>query len=172
MFLHIRQLQLGRIRFNESYEPGTIDFFDPQLRQCTLIEASGTADLSEALMEIRVRGHLNTSVEIACDRCLEPAIFPIDTDFDLVYRPAAYVPDKEEVNVEDAESELGFYEGEGLELSDVIREQVLLSLPMHRICQENCKGICPVCGQNRNVTACDCHLVPKDDRWAGLKDLK
>ncbi len=172
MFLHIRQLQLGRIRFNESYEPGTIDFFDPQLRQSTPIKASGTADLSQALMEIRVRGHLSARMEFACDRCLEPSPFPIDTDFDLVYRSTAYSPEKEEVNVEDAESEVGFYEGDGLDLSDVIREQVLLSLPMHRICRENCKGICAICGQNRNITACECHLAAKDDRWAGLKDLK
>jgi len=46
----------------------------------------------EAVLEIRVRGHLRTCMEAACDRCLEPASFPIDTDFDLVYRPAAMAP--------------------------------------------------------------------------------
>ncbi len=172
MFLHVRQLQLERIRFNERYEPGALDFFDPQLRQAAPILASGTAELSEALMEIRVRGHVSTRMEIACDRCLEPASFPIDSDFDLLYRPAAYSPEQEEVNVEGAEMEVGFYEGEGIELADIIREQILLSLPMHRVCREGCQGICPVCGQNRNLVECDCHLEPIDDRWAGLKDLK
>jgi uncharacterized protein len=122
-------------------------------------------------MEIRVRGHLHTRMEFNCDRCLEPAAFAIDGDFDLIYRPAAYSPETEEVNLKDAESEVGFYEGDGLELADVIREQVLLSLPMHRICRDDCKGICPVCGQNRNTLACNCHAEVVDDRWAGLKKL-
>ncbi len=171
MFLHIRELQLGRVRFEETWEPGAIEFYDPQIRQTAPITATGSADLSEALMEIRVNGHLATRMEIACDRCLEPASFPIDTDFHLLYRPAAYGPEHDEVNLERAESEVGFYEGDGVELSDVVREQVLLSLPMQRVCAETCKGICPVCGQNRNVTECHCQVQAVDDRWAGLKNL-
>lgn len=171
MFLHIRQLQMGPVRFNETLAPGAIEFFDQQLRQAAPAAAIGKAELSEALMEIRVRGHLTTRMEIACDRCLEPAIFSIDTDFDLVYRPSTYEPSTEEVNLEDTETEVGFYEGDGLELSDVLREQILLSLPMQRICRDDCKGICPVCGQNRNLVDCRCQAVTADDRWAGLKNL-
>ncbi len=171
MFFHIRQLQMGRVRFNETYAPGAIDYLDQQLRQTAPLVTNGTVDLSEALMEIRVRGHLNTRMEIACDRCLEPAGFDIDTDFDLLYRSSAYEPQQDEVSLEAKEAEVGFYEGDGLELGDVLREQVLLALPMHRVCREGCKGICPVCGQNRNNVECHCHLEPADDRWAGLRNL-
>ncbi|HWR52910.1 MAG TPA: DUF177 domain-containing protein [Bryobacteraceae bacterium] len=171
MFLQIQQLQLEPIRFEETHQPGVIDFFDPQLRQVAPLAASGRAELSEALMEIRVRGHVSTTMEVACDRCLELAHLPIDTDFDLVYRPAAYSPPGDEVNITGTETEVGFYEGEGLELTDVLREQVLLSIPMLRVCREDCKGICPVCGQNRNAAQCQCHAVASDDRWADLKNL-
>lgn len=171
MFLQIRQLQLEPIRFDETHQPGTIDYFDSQLRQVTPLAAKGKAELSEAMMEIRVLGHVSTTMEVACDRCLELTRFPIDTDFNLLYRPAAYSPEREEVNIDGAETEVGFYEGEGLELMDVLREQVLLSMPMHRVCREDCKGICPVCGQNRNAVACQCQVVATDDRWAGLKNL-
>lgn len=171
MFLQIRQLQLEPIRFDETHQPGTIDFFDSQLRQVAPLAAKGKAELSGAMMEIRVRGHVNTTIEVACDRCLELALFPIDTDFSLLYRPTAYSPEREEVNIETSETEVGFYEGEGLELTDVLREQVLLSMPMHRVCREDCKGICPVCGQNRNSVECHCHVVAGDDRWTGLKNL-
>jgi len=171
MYLPVRQLELEPIRFNESYPPGAVDFFDPQLRQATPILASGIAELSRTLMEIRVRGHLSTTVEDPCDRCLEPVSFVIDTDFDLVYRPAEQIPEHEEMNIPESESEVGFYEGEGLDLADVVREQILLSLPMHRLCSGDCKGICPVCGQNRNNIDCNCQAEAGDDRWAGLKQM-
>jgi uncharacterized protein len=71
---------------------------------------------------------------------------------------------------------MGFYELPGLELADIIREQLLLQLPMQRVCSAECKGICPVCGANRNDGACKCEAHPggdhpDDDRWMALKDL-
>jgi uncharacterized protein len=171
MFFDIKQLRLGKIRFQKTYTPGAIEFFDPQLRQVEPLVASGVAELKEALMEIRVSGHVHTDMEIACDRCLEPAVFPIDTRFDLLYRPAAYMPEAEEVEVQEKETDIGFYQGEGLDLMDVLREQVLLALPMHRVCREECRGICPVCGQNRNTAECACREERLDDRWSGLRNL-
>ena len=66
---------------------------------------------------------------------------------------------------------MGFYEGDGVELNDVLREFILLTLPMQRVCSEDCKGICPECGQNRNQKECACQAAPADDRWAALKHL-
>jgi len=65
------------------------------------------------------------------------------------------------VEVGGAETEVGFYDGDGLELSEVLREQILLSLPMQRVCGEGCKGICPVCGQNRNLVECLCQAATR-----------
>ena len=47
----------------------------------------------------------------------------------------------------------------------------LLSLPMQRICREDCQGICPICGQNRNLAECGCQVKTPDDRWAALRNL-
>jgi uncharacterized protein len=114
-------------------------------------------------------------METECDRCLEPARFPIDTSFDLYYRPAAPLHAghhaSEEVAIDEGEAEIAFYQGAGLDLREVLREQVLLALPMQKICREDCHGICPVCGQNRNLVSCDCHQEAGDDRWAALKKL-
>lgn len=171
MFFNVSELQSGRVRFDETYPPGSIEFFDQQLRQTAPIVATGAAELSEATQEIRVSGHLATRMDVACDRCLEPTSFSIDTEFSLLYRPATTVAKHEEVAIDETEAEVGFYEGEGLDLCDVLREQILLELPMQRVCSEDCQGICPVCGQNRNQVACDCHPHPPDDRWAGLRNL-
>lgn len=171
MFLSISDMQMGKVRFDETFAPGVIDFSGQQLRQAGPIVSAGAAELSEETMEIRVKGHFATTLEVACDRCLEPTEFPIEADFDLVYRPVTLSPEEHEVAIEDAEAEVGFYEGGGLELGDVLREEILLLLPMQRVCSENCKGICPICGQNRNQVECQCHQEIGDDRWAGLRNL-
>jgi len=57
-------------------------------------------------------------------------------------------------------------------LNDVLREFVLLALPMRKLCDENCKGICPACGQNRNQSECHCQTSVDNDRWAALKEMR
>ncbi|HXN46893.1 MAG TPA: DUF177 domain-containing protein [Bryobacteraceae bacterium] len=171
MFLSISEMQLGRVRFSETFAPGAIDFFDPQLRQTAPIVTGGAAQLTEATMEIVVSGQFSTTMEVACDRCLEPAAFPVDASFTLSYRPSASAPSAGESAIHGPELEVGFYEGDGIELSDVVREEILLLMPMQRVCREDCKGICPVCGQNRNLVECHCRTKAEDDRWAGLRNL-
>ena len=171
MFFHIRDLELRPGRFDVELAPGEMEFLDPKLRQTGPLRAAGTVDLvTESLGEIRVKGHLSVPMEADCDRCLEPARFPVDGDFELYYRPVTEGYG-EEVALDESEAEMGFYEGDGMELNDVFREYVLLALPMQRVCSKNCKGICPVCGQNRNQSECDCQAEAVDDRWAALKKL-
>jgi uncharacterized protein len=109
-------------------------------------------------------------MEAECDRCLEPASCPIDADFELYYRPVEEGYGEEKA-IDEGEAEMGFYEGDGVELNDVLREFILLTLPMQRVCSEDCKGICPECGQNRNQKECGCLGAGADDRWAALKHL-
>src|SRR5580700_7223449 len=128
-----------------------MEYFDPGLRQVSPLEAEGSVELLEdTLGEIRVQGRLNVTMEADCDRCLESARYPVESNFDLFYRPApparTHRP-AEEVEIDEGEAELAFYEGGGLELKDILREHILLSMPMQRICSETCRGICPQCGQ-------------------------
>ena len=172
MFIDVRDLELRPAEFRVEIPPGEIDYLDPKLRQSGPLKATGKAELVlGSLEEIRVSGHISVPMEADCDRCLEPAKLPVDSDFVLYYRPVAEDYGGE-AEVGQDEAEMGFYEGDGLELDDVLREQILLALPMQRVCQESCKGICPVCGQNRNVKDCDCHAEISDDRWAALKMIK
>jgi len=170
MFFHVRDLELRAGRFDVELAPGVVEFFDPKLRQAGPLKASGKVELvMGSLGEIRAQGHLSVVMEADCDRCLEPARCPIDSDFELFYRPVAdgY---GEEVALDEGEAQMGFYEGDGIELNDVLREHVLLALPMQRVCSEACRGICPVCGQNRNQKMCACQTESLDDRWEALKN--
>ncbi|MGH9628318.1 MAG: DUF177 domain-containing protein [Bryobacteraceae bacterium] len=111
-------------------------------------------------------------MEADCDSCLEPVRLNLDTPFDLFYRPTAFgdVPDEREID--QGESEIAFYEGSGVELGDILREHIFLSLPMRHVCSEACRGICPQCGQNRNAGSCTCVEEVSDDRWAALGRLR
>ena len=172
MFLSVKDLELKKVRFEVAFPPGEIEY-EEGLRQATPLEVGGSAELlPHTLGEIRIRGHLRVRMRSECDRCLEPAEFPIDSDFDLFYRPAVRADYQAEVEIDEGESEIAFYEGAGIELKDVLREYVLLSLPMQRICRDDCHGICPNCGQNRNLADCACEVKPVDDRWAALKNLQ
>lgn len=172
MFFSVQDLELRKAHFDVAIPPGEIEFLDPKLRQATPLEAEGNVELvANTLGEIRVAGRLNVGMEADCDRCLETARFSLNAPFDLSYWPADAVESRKEEEIGEGESDIGFYEGGGLELNDVLREEVLLLLPMQWVCSESCKGICPVCGQNRNQFECDCHPQPADDRWSALKNL-
>jgi uncharacterized protein len=173
MFLSVKELELRKIRFDETFEPGKIDFTGEELEQVSPLHATGVAELLEdSGGEVRVRGRYTVEIGAQCDRCLGRARFPLEASFDLFYRPVAEIAREEEVEIDEGQAEIGFYEGGGLELGDILREQVLLALPMQRVCSEACKGICPVCGKNRNEGDCGCSTAAVDDRWGALRNLK
>src|ERR1035438_6864311 len=90
-----------------------------------------------------------TSLESICARCLEPLIQDVKREFDLLYRPLGADAGRDEISVTDAEAEISYYEGEGILLDDVVREQILLTVPLKLTCCEDCKGLCPHCGKNQ-----------------------
>jgi len=185
MLLSIKEMEVRKLPFAETWEPNGFDFSDSGVVQKSPLVAEGVAELlPNTGGEVRVHGRLRTDLETECDRCLGRASFHIDAPFDLFYRPLesteqeAHRPQGplcakriEEVAIDEGEAEMGFYELPGLQLQDLVREQVLLSLPMQRVCSEACKGICPICGANRNETNCSCQPHLADDRWMALKDL-
>ena len=172
MFFSVKELELRKAHFDVDLPPGQLDFSDNHLKQGGPLHAKGEAELvSLALGEIRVQGFYRVAVNADCDRCLEPAEFLIEKKFDLFYHPESSQTTVGEVHLDAGETEIGFYEGDGLALNDVLREQVLLDLPMQRVCKPDCKGVCPYCGQNRNTSICNCRVAPVDDRWSALKRL-
>ena len=173
LYLSIQELELRKVRFDEDFPAGEIEFGEDQLKQLGTLHAEGEAELlNNTLGEIRIRGRLHVELELACDRCLEPVRYPLNAPFDLFYRPTPEGPQPHEVAIDEGESEIGFYEDGGIELSEILREHILLSLPMHRICSDECAGICPTCGVNRNTSTCNCSPEKVDDRWAALRELR
>ena len=123
-----------------------------------------------SILMVVLQGHLATSLEASCDRCLAPVEIPIDPDFDLFYRPLESIAKEEEVEVPDDEMEVGFYSGDGIELADIATEQVILAMPMKVVCSTDCQGLCPVCRVNRNSAHCDCAPPQQESPFASLKE--
>jgi uncharacterized protein len=178
MLIRIKDLELRPLEFNETFEPGTIDL-GAEYRQTGPLQATGRAELIEenrghkqVLNDIRIVGKLDTEIEVACARCLDPVRQPVARDFELLYRPQGADKTREEAAVSKGETEISYYEGDGLLLEDVLREQVLLAVPYRALCQENCKGLCPSCGRNLNSGECNCEAAPPDVRWNPLGDLR
>jgi uncharacterized protein len=178
MFIEIRELEIQFVDFQEEFGPGVIDF-GPDLAQRGPLKASGRAQLveehhgkSQKIKDIRLKGKLSTNLELACARCLEPVAQEVKWSFDLLYRPQGVDAGKEELSVTAAEAEVSYYQGEGLLLEDVLREQVLLAAPLKVLCRENCKGLCPHCGKDLNKEQCSCADSVENPRWAALKDIR
>lgn len=178
MLIEIAELELHPIDFQEEFPPDAIDL-GADVRQLSVLKASGRAQLVEehhgkhnVIKDLRLQGDLATTLELPCARCLDPVRQDVARTFDLLYRPLGTDAGNEELSVTAAEAEIGYYQGEGLLLEDAIREQVLLSVPLKVVCREECKGLCPSCGKNRNTDPCSCAPVMGDPRWAALKDLR
>jgi len=168
MFFEIKDLELRPVEFAESFEPGVIDL-GSDYRQITPVESSGKHKI---IKDIRIQGRLATTLETNCARCLELLTQGVKREFDLLYRPQGADAGRDEMSVTDAEAEISYYEGEGLPLDDVIREQILLAVPLKLTCREDCKGLCPQCGQNLNEGQCACAVTREEPRWAALKEIR
>lgn len=118
-----------------------------------------------------VLGRCRAEGALACVRCLEPVAWSTDERFSVEYRRATTGRDDAEVGLEEDELEVSFLDGDQLDLEELAVEQVLLALPMRTLCAEDCAGLCPRCGANRNLPeACRCQPEP-DPRWQGLAGL-
>jgi uncharacterized protein len=178
MFLDVKDLELHPLDFEEEVQPGVIDL-GTGVRQTTPLRTSGRAELVEEhhgkhkiIKDIRLRGRLSAQLELQCARCLDPVPQKVDREFELLYRPLGADAGRDELSVTDAEAEIGYYQGEGILLEDVLREQVLLALPLKLTCRDDCKGLCPHCGKNLNQEQCSCSVPADDPRWSALKEIR
>ena len=171
-------LQNEPLLFHEEIAPGAIDYAIDTL-QIGLLPVEGRADLlvehrgpQEIVEDIRVRASYVGEFEVLCARCVEPVPVPLKGEFDLLFRPEVADAEPGERAITEDETEIGYYGKSGLLLEDVVREQVLLTLPGRTLCSDNCKGLCVTCGQNLNSGTCSCAQTElKDERWSALQGL-
>jgi uncharacterized protein len=158
-------------RFSEDMEEvnrlfeqeGTRDFrFPPFLDVNLVYYRSG--------QEIFFKGRFRTAAQGCCGRCLECYSLLLEKEFDFILTPEPLAAKGRELNRD--ELGLSFYTAKEINLSPLIREQLLLALPMQPLCNEGCRGLCPGCGVNLNAEPCLCPTPDGDPRTAFFRALR
>ncbi|HZQ07047.1 MAG TPA: DUF177 domain-containing protein [Anaerolineae bacterium] len=158
----------GTARHYELHED--IRDLDPTIKPLT--DLNGTVELIRTNDGILVRANLYTSVELTCSRCLTEFAMPVRFRIEEEFHPTidiltgARLPQPEDV---DPATQIDIHHI--LDLSEIVRQALTLTLPMVPICRTACKGLCPNCGQNWNEGDCDCTDEELDPRFAVLRKL-
>ncbi len=158
-------LDLGREWFTRWREEDTgLEFAGGAITGMVRLEKHGH--------DILVRGHLEGVLEMSCSRCLEPYAAPVAADFDLLLIPGPWEvgADEEELTAQDLDQD--FYTGENVDLENILREQIILSMPIKPLCAEICKGLCARCGANLNRETCGCKPGESAGQFGKLMKLK
>ncbi len=137
---------------------------DPQM---TL---QGNVRLMHTTDGVLVQGDLAATVTLPCVRCLEPVTVPLDVPVEETFVPTLDVVTGQALRPEEQDEALWIDEHHILDMSEVLRQDVLVDMPVHVLCRPDCKGLCPTCGKNLNEGPCDCQ-AEIDPRWARLADL-
>jgi uncharacterized protein len=117
--------------------------------------------------EVVVRGTVRGQLELECRRCLRPVVQELDDELTLVFVSGATGEDTDE-----GDAFVFDPSNRALDLSDAVREEVILAVSPYVVCDPDCRGLCPRCGANLNEGPCDCAAEEVDSRWEALRALK
>jgi uncharacterized protein len=178
MEFKVSELEREPVEFDLQLPPGAVDFGE-EAEQAGPLATAGRAEVihehrgpKEIVADIRLKGQFSGTFSVPCARCVEPVEIPLAAEFDLIFRPVGADSEAPERSITAPETEIGYYQEDSLALEDVLREQVLLSLPVRTLCKPDCMGLCPRCGANRNSQPCQCDVGPSDPRWEALAGLR
>ncbi|HMK56062.1 MAG TPA: DUF177 domain-containing protein [Dissulfurispiraceae bacterium] len=118
------------------------------------------------------KGALSGDADLQCARCLTHFPMRLSSQVNVVYHPAKDIAKSEQHELKGDELDTVFYRDDVIDTDDLLREQLLLSLPMKPLCSPDCRGFCPKCGSELNVEGCRCEKDEVDPRFDVLKRLK
>lgn len=170
MIIQLSRMHSDGLAFSHQYSSDELDVSGYEFEVKALTQVTGRVDRTG--MDMRVRGEIKSRIAAQCDRCLIEVHIPVESPFDLIYVPgdpgAGQAGERE---LHDRDLDLSVYENDQINLDDLVIEQLELSLPMHVLCSQDCRGLCSECGADLNHERCRCEK-PIDPRWQALADLK
>jgi uncharacterized protein len=170
MIIDLIAMESSPYRFAATIAPAKIDLESEgaALKSSARIEADVTRHIAQADIE----GEINADVELECSRCLQPVARNLKFSFRASFVAPENYSEAKETELRADDLEIAILESNTIDIAELIREQILLNLPAQVYCAEDCKGLCPQCGANRNLIDCKCEEKEIDPRWAALKNLK
>jgi len=168
MLLDLKRFKGGVRRLERHYEASAFGLADEEFRLIAPVDLA--VDVARDEQKVRLVGQLTTAIECDCGRCLEAFPVPVAAKLDLVFLPASEIAEGDR---ETAEADFGvaYFKDDTIDLGEVMREQFYLAVPMKPLCREDCKGLCAVCGINKNRETCTCQVEWTDPRLEPLKRL-
>lgn len=190
MVIHIDQIRDEGYRVDEALAPERLDAMLQAEGHDTGFRAAGPGRLKATLKKmgggVLVDGAVDLTVKAPCKRCVTDVTVDLPTRFRInLVREEPRRPSDEDGEGADArdvgerggtfsldDADRDTFDGKHIDLDPIVREQVLLAVPMNAVCREDCKGLCPSCGQNLNEGKCGCDTRQVDPRLAALKNIK
>ena len=142
-----------------SFEFQPVKFEGEEIKAVSMVDVNGQVNSKDEILELKA--HIKTNLELTCSRCLDTFIYPIHVDIEERF-----------TNNPDLEDEgIMFVDGDTINITEVIENCIISTLPIKRLCKEDCKGLCSQCGTNKNVKECQCDNFDVDIRLAKLREL-
>jgi len=170
MRIELEKLEGGRGTFAHVYQPDELNPLDDRVTLIGTAEVNGT--VRRAGIEVFVDGRVEARAQVECDRCLKPVELPVSADFALEYITGAVYESSSTAALSEEQLSVAVFDGETIDVDEIVKEQILLAVPVRTLCREECQGICPECGNDLNTGQCNCSADEVDPRWAALKSLK
>ena len=143
---------------------------DPEWKAAQPIEID--CQLFKVERDVVVHGTMSTALRLTCSRCVEEFTGPLRIPLDAIYLPLHESASRRAKELEEGEVDVYSYAEQVLDLADMVRDKLLLSIPLQPHCRAGCKGLCPHCGVNWNVAACQCAQETPESPFQLLKSLR
>lgn len=146
--------------------------FAPQDDEPRQVQVSGPVDLLRTDSGILATASLESEASGQCDRCLQPVTYPVRMPVEEEFIPTIDPVTGGALPAPEQPGAFTIDDHHILDLTDAARQAWLLAAPMQTLCREDCAGLCPECGADRNQSTCACAEPPADARWAALAALR
>lgn len=131
----------------------------------------GTVDMLRTNQGVLLEASLRGFIRVQCSRCLTDVNWPVDLQIVEEFQPTVDVVRGNFIAVEEEDAALLINERHLLDISEVVRQALLLEAPLQVLCRDECAGLCPICGKDLNLGPCDCAGDATDPRWEALSAL-
>lgn len=168
---NVAQLLKEPIGATRSYDVLATTVLQGEADVSQITPLTGQIALLRTNLGILVEGALEGVVNVECSRCLRPVTLPVSIGLEEEFKPTVDVLRGTYLAVDEEDAALLIDEHHILDITEVLRQAILLEVPMQVLCRPDCAGFCQICGKDLNEGPCDCEPAESDPRWAQLSAL-
>jgi uncharacterized protein len=170
MIIDLITLESSPYAFTISFKPEEIELESDDLELKSAAKVAG--ELTKRIMQADVKGEISAEIITECSRCLQTIEKYFSFPFNVGYVAPENYAQAKEVELREGDLEVALFDGQHIDIKELVREQIILNTPTQELCSEDCRGLCPKCGVNRNLLDCNCKEKEIDPRWQSLRELK